>query len=81
MHPRELRDPTAPMMCEACLAGDHANCGMQTWCRCEDLRDGNHESLPDMTEWDEYEEDGPMDLEDSLDNALDRAFGPDERQQ
>ena len=26
-------------------------------------------------EWDDYEEDGPMDLEDQLDAALVRAFG------
>lgn len=25
--------------------------------------------------WDEYEEDGPMDLEDLLDQELDKAFG------
>jgi len=29
----------------------------------------------EMDEWDQYEEDGPLDLEDQLDNALDRAFG------
>jgi hypothetical protein len=29
-------------MCEACQRGDHANCGMQTWCDCEDTRDGDH---------------------------------------
>lgn len=23
------------ILCEACEAGDHANCGMQTWCECE----------------------------------------------
>jgi hypothetical protein len=28
----------------------------------------------DMDEWDQYEEDGPMDLEDQLEAALDRAF-------
>lgn len=22
-------------MCEACERGDHANCGMQTWCTCD----------------------------------------------
>lgn len=27
-----------------------------------------------MDEWDQYEEDGQMDLEDQLDAALDRAF-------
>lgn len=29
------------MMCEACIRGDHANCGMQTWCTCTDTRDGD----------------------------------------
>ena len=28
----------------------------------------------EMDEWDEYEEDGPLDLEDVLERALDRAF-------
>lgn len=23
------------MMCEACERGDHAMCGLQTWCSCE----------------------------------------------
>jgi len=23
------------MMCESCERGDHANCGMQTWCECD----------------------------------------------
>lgn len=34
-------------------------------------------SIPPSDEeaWDDYEEDGPMDLEDQLDAALDRAFG------
>lgn len=22
-------------LCEACGRGDHANCGMQTWCQCD----------------------------------------------
>lgn len=22
-------------LCEACARGDHANCGMQTWCDCD----------------------------------------------
>lgn len=36
------------------------------------------DQLPSSEEeaWDDYEEDGPMDLEDQLDAALDRAFGP-----
>lgn len=62
------------MMCEACTRGDHANCGMQTWCDCEDERDGDHEAIPDLNEWDLCEEDGPMDLEDQLEAALDREF-------
>lgn len=37
------------MMCEACKRGDHANCGMQTWCDCEDTRDGDHDAPAD---WD-----------------------------
>lgn len=37
-------------MCEACERGDHANCGMQSWCDCEDERDGDHESIPDWSE-------------------------------
>lgn len=28
----------------------------------------------DQVQWDDYEEDGPMDLEDQLESALDRAF-------
>lgn len=28
----------------------------------------------EMDEWDDYEEDGPMDLEDQLESALNRAF-------
>jgi hypothetical protein len=28
----------------------------------------------ELNEWDQYEEDGPLDLEDQLENALDRAF-------
>ena len=27
-------------MCEACGRGDHRFCGMQTWCECDDGRDG-----------------------------------------
>ena len=27
-------------MCEACSRGDHANCGMQSWCHCQDESDG-----------------------------------------
>lgn len=36
------------MMCEACTRGDHANCGMQTWCDCENERDGDHDAAPDF---------------------------------
>jgi hypothetical protein len=59
-------------MCEACTRGDHASCGMQTWCDCTDERDGDPEAVADWNEWDEYEEDGPLDLEDQLDHALER---------
>jgi hypothetical protein len=58
MHPRELRDPTAPMMCEACLRGDHPNCGMQSWCRCEHPLDGDHDYYPER---DPYESSGDCD--------------------
>jgi len=60
------------MKCDACLHGDHANCGMQTWCDCEDERDGVQEAGSDWSEWDAYEEDGPLDLEDQLENAVER---------
>jgi len=30
--------------------------------------------VDELDEWDQYEEDGPMDLEDQLDAALERAF-------
>lgn len=38
------------MMCEACTRGDHANCGMQSWCDCEDERDGDPDAAPDFLE-------------------------------
>lgn len=28
------------MMCQACEAGEHELCGLQTWCACDDERDG-----------------------------------------
>lgn len=31
-------------------------------------------TVPDLDEWDQYEEDGPLDLEEHLERALDRAF-------
>jgi hypothetical protein len=67
------------MKCEACERGDHANCGMQSWCDCTDERDGDVYAEPDpvaLDEWDVNEEDGPQDLEDQLEAALDRAFPP-----
>ena len=27
-------------LCQACKRGEHAVCGMQTWCECEDGEDG-----------------------------------------
>lgn len=33
------------MMCEACTRGDHANCGMQSWCECENDGDGDLDSI------------------------------------
>jgi hypothetical protein len=34
-------------LCEACERGDHANCGMQSWCSCTDLRDGDQDAIAD----------------------------------
>lgn len=40
------------MMCDACVRGDHANCGMQSWCLCDNELDGNHEAVDfDPTRW------------------------------
>jgi hypothetical protein len=52
MHPRELKTLKVEM-CEACEGGDHPNCGMQTWCRCDHPLDGNHDYFPEI---DPYEE-------------------------
>jgi hypothetical protein len=38
------------MMCEACRRGDHGNCGMQTWCDCDDDRDGDPYAQADYDE-------------------------------
>ena len=39
---------------------------------CEDCR--LRESYPEWTDWDDLEDDGPMDHEEQLDEAMDRAF-------
>lgn len=39
------------MMCEACTRGDHANCGMQTWCECD--------CDPEMAMLDDFEDPMP----------------------
>lgn len=31
----EARGITMPRFCQACEDGEHAYCGMQTWCECE----------------------------------------------
>lgn len=33
--PEPAPPTTEPRMCQACWEGDHANCGMQTWCECD----------------------------------------------
>jgi hypothetical protein len=45
----------------------------------DDVKDGFDfgDDSEDQDEWDDYEEDGPMDLEDQLECALDRAFPVD----
>ncbi len=35
------------MKCEACERGDHGNCAMQSWCKCDDERDGDQDAIPD----------------------------------
>jgi hypothetical protein len=45
------------MMCEACERGDHANCGMQTWCEC----DGDPDAALDPRFDEEYWDDEPLD--------------------
>ncbi len=39
-------DPAEVTMCEACERGDHANCGLQTWCQCNDPDDGDLDAFP-----------------------------------
>ena len=39
------------MMCEACIAGRHRFCGMQTWCECEHEDDG----AANDAEWEAYQ--------------------------
>lgn len=48
------------MMCEACERGDHANCGMQTWCEC----DCDPEQAEPFIE--EYEDEPIEDFDDAL---------------
>jgi hypothetical protein len=43
-------------VCEACTRGDHGNCGLQSWCECNDPRDGCDDAEPDWTIEDEEEE-------------------------
>jgi hypothetical protein len=38
------------MICEACMRGDHGNCGLQHWCECDDPRDGDEMAIPDWNE-------------------------------
>jgi hypothetical protein len=38
------------MMCEACERGDHANCGMQSWCNCDDDTDGDSSNWIDFVD-------------------------------
>jgi hypothetical protein len=40
------------MMCEACSRGDHANCGMQTWCSCDNEMDGDRSYYPSHDPYD-----------------------------
>lgn len=41
----------------------------------ETCRECKGTGMVEDDEWDDYEEDGPTDLEDQLETALDRAFG------
>lgn len=43
--------PNARRMCQACEEGRHSQCGMQTWCECEDGRDGDP-NADDSDDWD-----------------------------
>lgn len=51
--------------------------GRHSFERCFECKGLGMVEEPQPDEWDEYEEDGPMDLEDQLDKALDRAFSAD----
>lgn len=68
--PEECDDVNLKAMCQGChLHYDrehHAETAYRT------RREGKAVDMFD--EWDGYEEDGPLDLEDQLENALDRAF-------
>ena len=46
--------------------------GQHSFDRCPECKGLGMVEEPD--EWDDHEEDGPMDLEDQLERALDRAF-------
>ncbi len=41
------------MMCQACEAGDHGNCGLQTWCECD--CDGTDDCFDPMAYFDSYD--------------------------
>lgn len=56
-------DSLGPICCAHCSANPLG-------CRCQYGEIG----VAEMMQWDDYEEDGPLDLEDQLENALDRAF-------
>lgn len=43
------------------------------WDGNEASREERH-SVPDLDEWEQYEEDGPLDLEEQLERVLDQAF-------
>lgn len=45
-------DRRHPRMCEACELGEHWRCGMQTWCECDDPRDGDPEAFFYPEPWD-----------------------------
>ena len=48
-------------ICEACQRGDHQNCGMQSWCACEDDLDGQHgEYYPEFDPYDSNDDDIPF---------------------
>lgn len=51
-------------LCEACRRGDHRYCGMQTWCECDDIEDGE----ATQEEFEHYH--ASIDLEDDDDGTL-----------